>query len=316
MRKSFIAFLVLAALLPVGIAYGSIAATPGAMFQPTGTTIFKLSDYENVYDVNGNLLSPGAQITAGDTLSGIFLITSSSTPGGANQLTPGNFQLAGLFSARVASVSTNPVDGNGNFAFQLTPDAAFGTKVGVAGAMAAIYVGPANQFNAATGSLATVTNINSPAVAAAYASVTNGATLWQVGGAAPGQQTWGTDYYWAAVGSGSPGVSSFAADLQLLLNNTGIAMFGNLAQQSPSSYPTTSGLGVPALDWTKVLNPIALQGNTRINTDAGTIPFQIASQDPLSEAPIVPEPTGMLVMGGLFGLWGIGLAVYRRMRKA
>src|SRR5207248_2406362 len=158
---------------------------------------------------NGNVIAPGTAIVPGDTFQGMYSITNSQTTGGGNVLYSGNFQLAGIFQLLVQSVTAN-VSSSGNSAFTLVPYAPFAAQHGLpAGAMIAIWDGPANLFNAAA-----------PTWQQAEATATAG-TLWEVGGAAPGS-VWGRDYYWAAVGSPNPGVAAFSTSLQMLANNTGI----------------------------------------------------------------------------------------------
>ncbi len=276
------------------------------LFQPNGITQFKLTDFENVFDSSGNLVT-GA-ITAGDTFQGIYNITTSQTPGGSNVLAPGNFSVTGIFDTVVSAV--NSTGTAGVFSFTLVPDPNFnahvlaiaGTNPGLqAGAMIALYDTPANQFNAA----GTLTQ--------AYTTALSGGILTQVGGnASSGTTGWGTSYYWAAVGSGSPGVASFATSLNLLYNNPATAPATNLLamlnQQAPAGFASPSEMA----SLFAITNPLALQGNTIINTNSG-IPFEIQSQDPLEEESL-PEPTGFVVVGGLFGLWGVVKAVRRRPR--
>jgi hypothetical protein len=271
---------------------GTIVDNPGSsMFQKGSITQLKLSDFENVLDPRGNIIAPGSPIEPGDTFQGMFLITTSQTPGGSNQLSPGDFQLAGVFQTLIEAVTPN-VNSNGDSAFKLVPYPPFATQFRLpAGAMCAIWDGPANTFDAAAGSWQ-----------AAEATATQG-TLWQVGGAAPGS-VWGSDYYWASVGSSNPGSSSFTASLQLLYNGTGIptSSFADLTQQAPASYP--GGISL-----VNILNPLAFQGITYLNTYSG-IPFQIASQDPLQEN-VVPEPSSLVLAGALIGV----LAVVGRHRR-
>ena len=311
---SFLAALVAGTAL-AGVAHASITVNAPFinMFEPGDTvTQFKITDFENALRPDGSLVT--GPIVAGDTLQGIYNITSSQTTGGANVLNPGNFQVSGIFDTLVLSTTTN-VDSAGDTAFTLGVDPNFNAHLGLtgsnalpAGAMIALYQGPANAFNASQGS------ISAAHIAAAYATVLNGATLAQVAGAKAGG-VWGTDYYWAAVGSPNPGVSSFATSLNLLYSNPAIApaaglLAGTLTQQAPTSYGPASVMNALAL----IQNQIALQGNTIIQTDPN-IPFEIQSQDPLREE-LLPEPTGIAVVGGLFGLWALGTSVYRRRARA
>ena len=65
-----------------------------------------------------------------------------------------------------------------------------------------------------------------------------------------------------------------------------------------------------------IANDFIIQGtvNPASQQLAGT-PYTDYSTDPAQVDFIAPEPTGFVVVGGLFGLWAIGSATYRRMRK-
>ncbi len=315
---SFLAALVVGAAL-AGTAEASISVNGPFinLFQPGGgVTVFKITDYENAFDPQGNLVT-GA-IVAGDTFQGIFTVTNSQTPGAGNQLVPNNFQIAGIFDTLVLSTTGGVGPGGTQTAFTLGVDPNFNAHLGLtgsntlpAGAMTALYQGPANQFSASQGS------ISAAHIAAAYATVLNGSTLAQVAGNANGanQTGNGTTWYWAAVGSPNPGVAAFATSLNLLYSNPAIArpvggLMANLTQQAPSFYDTQAVIDALSA----IQNRIALQGNTAIQTDPN-IPFEIVSQDPLREQP-TPEPTGILVVGGLFGLWGLAKVASRRRQRA
>lgn len=287
------------------------------LFQPNDVTTFKLTDYENVFDSAGNLVT--GTIVQGDTFQGIYIVTNSQNSGAGNQLGPLNFQVAGIFDTLVLSTTSGVGPGGTNTAFTLGVDPNFNAHFGLtgtnalpAGAMTALYQGPANQFNASTGS------ISAANIAAAVGSVLNGATLAQVAGNANGANQTGNNstWYWAAVGPAGPGVASFAASLNLLYSNPLIApalggLASNLTQQAPANYDTQTIIDALSA----IQNKVALQGNTSLQT-LGNIPFEIGSQDPLREQNLAPEPTGILVVGGLFGLWGFAKVVARRRKSA
>ncbi len=314
---SFLAALVVGAAL-AGTAQASITVNAPFinLFQPSGVTVFKITDYENVFDANHNLVTGAIQ--NGDTFEGIFTVTNSQTPGAGNQLVPNNFQIAGIFDTLILSSTGGVGPGGTQTAFTLGVDPNMSAHFGLtgsntlpAGAMTALYQGPANQFNASQGS------ISAANIAAAYATVLNGSTLAQVAGNANGanQTGNGTTWYWAAVGSPNPGVAAFATSLNLLYSNPAIGptlggLASNLTQQAPSFYDTQAVIDALSA----IQNKIALQGNTAIQTDP-SIPFEIVSQDPLREQNLTPEPTGILVVGGLFGLWGLGKVVSRRRQR-
>ncbi len=262
------------------------------MFQTGSVTQLKVTDFENVFDSSGSLVSAGTPIVPGDTFQGMYLITNSQTPAGANVLYSGNFQLAGVFQLLVQSTTAN-VDSSGDSAFTFVPYAPFAAQFGLpAGAMVALWDGPANAFNA-----------SAPTWQQAETTATAG-TLWEVAGAAPGS-VWGSNYYWAAVGSANPGVASFATSLQLLYNNTGVpnGFFSDLQQQAPLGYGPASELN----SLFAIANPVVMQGSTSLNTDS-IIPFQINSQDPLQENIVVPEPSTAAPVGhgfpGVYTAWG------------
>ena len=104
---------------------GTIVDNPGSNMFQTGTiSQFKLTDFENVLDSSGNVIAPGTAIVPGDTFQGMYLVTNSQTTGGANILSPGDFQFAGVFQLLVQS-STSNVNSSGDTAFTLVPYAPF-----------------------------------------------------------------------------------------------------------------------------------------------------------------------------------------------
>jgi hypothetical protein len=276
------------------------------------TSELKLTNYESAFtnawssdpstwtavDVAG-----GASIAEGDYLRGIFTITSSNSVPSSTQRNPDThiFELTGVFSAQISRLYDL---GGGRALFELTPDSGF-EKAFVPGAMTAFFEDTSPDFTE-VGSLSD-----------SYNSAADGSLFAVLG--APSGGTWGTDYYWAAVGTATAdtggdnlGVSLFAASLALLENHTGYpsSAFVVLPQTPPSNTSTTvffddqTTLG-------SILNEFALQGNTKANTVSGS-PWEIKSQDPL-DAIVVPVPAASWLGGVmLLGMLGFGIRKSRR----
>jgi hypothetical protein len=178
---------------------------------------------------------------------------------------------------------------------------------GTTNAMITTFYNNSNNMNAGinTHGLANLT-------AAQSINLATSGTLWATFGA---KSTWGTNYYWAANQS-APGVATFAASLGFINNATGINsnLFLPITQSPPQ------GLGADGPLFT-IPNVFVIQGTTSSpsQTDPSSNLYQTAytvySTDP-ARVNFIPEPSGALVMGGLFGIWAIGLAAYRRIRKA
>src|SRR5262249_46175474 len=153
----------------------------------------------------------------GDELRGIFTITNSQTTSASQTRSPSGFELTGIFDVNVNRVAST---GGADALFEFTPRASFETTYGT-GAMVALFNDTSPDFTA------------SGTVSATEASATDGSLYMVLGGTG----TWGTNYYWGAVGSANPGVAAFAASLHVLTNNTGIptSEFQNLAQAPPSN---------------------------------------------------------------------------------
>jgi hypothetical protein len=237
--------------------------------------------------------NPTGEIVVGDYLRGIFTITSSSDEGAGNQRTPDGFELTGVFSALVSRVVG--ISG-GKALFELTPDSGFEADFG-SGAMTAFFYDTAPDFSA-FGSLAST-----------VANASDGSLYMTLG--ADGTKTWGSDYYWAAVGSATPGIATFSASVALLTNNTGISstLFEDLTQQPPVHSEGSFSVTDAVLN--AILNDFGLQGNTEINTN-GSIPWQLKSEDPLS-VHVTPLPAASsLGAAMLLGLLGLGVRRSRR----
>jgi len=279
------AFGVLSFIGTVASAGTIIVSNPTDFFFQGEPTQFKMTNYENVYDSSGNTVNIATTpVVAGDVLHGIFNITSVQDQSG-NVKYPSGFQLTGIFDALISSVS--------GLNSTLVPDPSFSVPGGSPGTMVAVY-NNTGSFTA-TGTIAST-----------EASATAG-TLWMTLGAPTGNSVWGTNYYWADVGSSTPGLSSFAASLGLLNNNTGVptAQFALMNQFPPADF------GMPALG--SILNASGLQGITSPISIPG-IPYVIQSQDPLTMS-VVPEPSSLGLLGAFFGVLAAGLAAYRRKVK-
>jgi hypothetical protein len=300
------------------------ATTPNQLLG--GLTTYKLNDYENLYDSNGNVVT-GRLAQAGDSLQGVFVITSVQNALGTASYgpaanVPGSVELTGVFDELVSSVTTV----GSNVYTNLVPDNT--TAVG-SGSQAKFMSGAAFQASYGTGSMIAVFANNTLAMPvgsngnglAGIGSTVNAnllatsGTKWATFGAAgangaPG--VFGGNYYWQGLQSTQTGfgVASFAASVGFIQNLTGIpsADFQPITQSPPVGSPNPGFALIP--------NIFIIQGTTN-PTDAnlaGT-PYTVFSTDP-AKIDFIPEPTGIVVMGGLFGLWALGLAAFRRFRKA
>ncbi len=318
MKKSILACFVLQALVASGL-HAAIATDANELLG--GLTTYSLHDYENIYDPNGDLVT-NRLAQAGDTIQGVFVINSVSNQYGTANYAPNAggsaVELTGVFDEYISSTTVS----GSNVYYNLTPD--FTTAVG-SGSQAKFMSGATFQTTFGTGSMIAVYQNNTNAMpvgangngliglstAQALALATTGAgTKWATFGAmgVTGGTAWGSDYYWQGLES-TPGVASFAASLGFIQNDTGLptSEFLPLTQLPPTGSPT-AGLG-------SIADYFIMQGTTNpVNLNVDGTAYTIFSTDPV-QIDFVPEPTGVLVMGGLFGLWGLGLAAYRRLRK-
>ncbi len=310
MKKWILVCFVIQAMLTVK-AQAAVTLTADGLLG--GLTKYDLNDYENLYDSNGNLVTSRVA-QAGDTLQGVFVINSVSNQYGTANYSPqnGSVELTGVFDELVQSI-----DSNGNVV--LVPDT---TTVTSGGSMGKAMSGAQFQATYGAGSMIAVFQNSTNAMnigvqgyglqglttAQAMALATTGSE-WASFGA---KGTWGASngYYWAGLQT-SPQVASFSASLGFIQNDTGIpsSMFMPL-DQAPPVGTTDAALGL-------IANDFIIQGtvNPASQQLAGT-PYTDYSTDPAQVDFIAPEPTGFVVVGGLFGLWAIGSATYRRMRKA
>lgn len=282
-----------------GQAQAASISHPNGYFDVGGEAKLKLVNFESAFsdawsDSPGSW-TPTGSIGVGTYLRGIFQITTSSdlnSSAASLRVSDGSFELTGEFSARVSRVESL---GGGDAIFELIPDSAFETEYGD-GAMVAFYHDGTVDFS------------GGGTLASSVASAVGGA-LYMVLGAPPaaggGDGVWGTDYFWGANGSTTPGVAAFAASIALLTNNTGIAShaFVDVTQDPPNSGAATftneAGLS-------SILNEFALQGNTVPLTSG---PWQLRSEDPL-RAHVVPLP--MAAWPGLALLGLLGFVRFRR----
>ena len=269
-------------------------------------------------------------IQPGDIFQGIYEITLTQAQNGGGVQTASGFELDGVFSSVVASI-TGPT--GSAYQFQLSPNLAFDTANGLkAGAMISMYDDPVGSFS-------TAINTHGYTMAQSLAAVTSSQLYMSFGalgstysytstlGTNQADPKWGDNsgytgsvpngnYYWAANGPVVPGVANFAASLALLDNNSGIN--SNLFTAQTQSY---FGQGSPQPGFNTLLanmvNQFSLKGSTgNVNSGAQpNNPWQLSNTDPLV-GDLVPEPSSVLVMGGLFGAWIVGLVAYRRKRMA
>jgi hypothetical protein len=316
MKKWFLACLVLQGLM-VGSAH-AVLQSPNSLIG--GLTVYDLRDYENLYDSNGAIVT-NRVAQAGDTLQGVFVITAVSNQPGTAFYAPqvaGNVELTGIFDEKVLGV-----DPAGNF--QFVPDNTSGTTAAKpmsgtqfqstygSGAMIAVFYNNINAMPIQTNN----NGLNGLTAAQALSlATTNGGqgTLWATFGA---KGTWGAPggYFWAA-NQQTAGVATFAASLGFINNATGIPtnLFAPITQAPPAGFGGTDGalFTIP--------NVFNIQGTTNpsipgSSNDLSLTPYTVFSTDP-ARINFIPEPTSALAMGGLFGLWALGLAAYRRIRKA
>jgi hypothetical protein len=308
MSKSVFTCLVLLVLV-TGKVQASIATNANQL--PDGLTTYVIRGYENAYDSSGNLVTTQS-LTAGDTLEGVYVITLATNQFGTANYFPqaaGAVEITGLFDTLVGSP-----DAAGNFT--LTADttstvgqraftgAQFQTSYG-SNAMIALYQ---NNNNALTiGS--TGNGLAGLTLSQAFALASSGSYY-----ASFGQKgTWGASngYYWAANVSGS-GTTSFAASLGIIQNDTSFSSNSYL----PITQSLPGGLN-PDSVLASIANSFALQG-TVSSSDANltNTPFEFLSTGSGElDLGSAPEPSGILVVGGLFGLWGLGQTAFRRLRK-
>jgi hypothetical protein len=320
MKKLVLASIVLQALL----ASSAHAALQDPNTLLSGYSTLKFYDYENIYDPTGTIVpvsgAGAATAQVGDSIEGVFVVTSMANQGGASYVpqVAGNVEFTGVFDEYVAGI----VGTGSNAYYILTPDttsvvgqkaisgAQFQSTYG-SGSMVGIYYN--NNQNIPIGTVGngfTAAPYNS--VSGAWALATSGTKYISFG--APGlSASWGSNYYWAA-NQTAPGTATFGASLQIVQNLTGIpnSLFGPVFEPPPQNAPLGLTL-LPGQFSDGGTTYIAANGGLGLNT-VGT-PFNIFSSDPAA-VDVTPEPTGILVVGGLFGLWGLGLAFRRRMRQA
>jgi len=295
------------ALLTVSTSSQALIIThPDQFFVPGQPTEMKLGNFESAFDTGTNnndddITDPdtwveSTTIATGSALRGIFRITSSEPVGGGTLRSPDGFELTGIFSGIVEIVAFSGTDA----LFELTPDPVFEAEYGT-GAMAALFHDTDEDY----------TGVGTFAESVATAV---GGDLYIVLGATG---DWGDEdadgdgYYWASNGSTVPSVSSFAASLALLENNTGFADWNFLGLTQPPPISGDLGSFTNEAELVNIVNPFALQGNTDPVT-AGGISWDIDSEDPL-RAHTIPEPASLAVWS-LLSL--IGLAVVRRRRRS
>jgi hypothetical protein len=288
---------------------GTIATTPNELL--SGLTSYKLFDYENLYDSGGNVVT-NRTAQLGDTVQGVFVITSVQNESGAYYGPPidfaGSVELTGVFDLAVLSVSpsgyvnlgvdTTSATGGGSQA-KFMSGAAFQSSFGN-GSMLAVF---ANNTLAmpVTAQGNGLRGIGSTAAAGALAM---SGTKWATFGASG---DYGAGYYWQA-NQTTPGVATFASTLGFIQNNTGIptSYFLPLTQAPPTGSPNPS--------FGSISNRFIVQGTTNPTDQnlAGT-PYTIFSTDPekLNYSPPVPEPSSIALTATAFAF----LAMLRRYRR-
>lgn len=298
--KRFLCLFLAVGLLQSSAVAGNVGSAYELLTSSTGIEL-KLRNFESIHIDNGTF----GKIEVGDTLRGIFEITSSSElfPGPGINRFPTGFELTGIFETKVLAVS--PPDGFGNSLFEFGPEASFpGSIPGLvpAGTMIAFYEDFTPDFSGVG---------SAGSIAAAEALATDG-TLFAAFGAMPGA-VWGTDYYWNANGSATPGsvvagtVATFAASLQQLYGAQGITYVDEYTQDAAIGTPPALAAVLGA-----IVNELALQGNVTSNRSAFLAghPYPLKSQDP-ARLRAVPEPVSLMV----WGLLTVGCVLPRRSRR-
>jgi hypothetical protein len=287
----------------------TIATAPNQLLG--GLTSYGLRDYENVYDSNGNTVTTRSPST-GDSIQGVFVINQvSNSLGTAHYVadSPGAVELTGVFDSYVSGA-----DASGNLMLIADTTSVVGQKAisghsfqstyGT-GAMLAVYY---NNINAMPVGLIGngVDSLSTAAQAFSLASTNSGnGTLYATFGQGP-SQSWGASngYYWGARQAGT-GVSTFAASLAMITNDTGIPN----SQFAPITQPPPAGFSDPGLF--TISNVFVIQGTTSLQT---TGPYSIFSTDParISFVAPIPEPSSL----ALLGVFLAGFAAIGRYRIA
>ena len=231
----------------------------------------------------------------GDTLRGVIQIASAQDYYGNSHNLSG-FELTGIFEVEVIKRTTG--GGTGQAAYRFGPNAAFGTEVGYAGAMIALYedIGPTTGL--------TFTNKGT-----AESTATDG-TLYMVAGAGT---TWGTDYHWNSKGDfamATGGVSVFSASLDLIYTSSGLSFHPVIMQAPVAGFEALDG----ATGLGSILNEIAFMGSTALNpTYPVSHPYPVSSQDPTTLW-ATPEPVALVNLIGL-GMMAVILFCGRNVMK-
>lgn len=266
-------------------------------------------------DLNGNKL-----LDVGDTLRGILTINNvTDQPPGSGTTTnvaATGTEITAIFEAQIATKTlvsaTGGPGGTPLYNFTFTPNAAFGTSVGVVGAMAAFYFDTSPDFQI---SGATCTSAAPGGSCESHA--TDGALKLVLGESAD------TDFLWQALGatdntallqnvSTTTSVGTFNANLFVLLNNTGFG-FNQIPSEIPG-YVTPVGADG--------LIDVAVDGTVRGKCAAFSAPGVCSTAATVYQAEdksdfhfrAVPEPTTIAIIG--MGLLGMGAFSRRRKKSA
>ena len=227
-----------------GVAVGALMAVGAAQAANVSSTLFaglnQLSDNsaESLIDMGGSVVG---RVDVGDRLRGIFgigTVEDLSGGGGTRSLLAGsgNNQLAGIFDITLFSKTDLGVAaGLGRFQYVFVPTVAFGTGLGVAGAMVAFYENVAHTYErlnpacTVTGSGNNCENL---------VTVGSGAPLWVAGNAGNPNAFWVASAFTDDIGligaAGSATVGGFFNMGLDLLQNTSTRQFNSVACGLPA----------------------------------------------------------------------------------
>lgn len=290
----------------------------GALSALSTTQVNELEDDDWEIKVAG----AGTQVLAGDLLLAILQVgnvnylngpfdgslNGSVTSANGPTFTPSTDAFTGVSLIKVATVAVS--GGQAGYTFTAPTPAEWATYTGLAavdvGTMLVLFDDPPSAPDPhvdPTGS-----------VASGVGTAANGTRLWELGftGAAGAPVS---PEFWSAISGVAFGSGDDPTDITKITDLTFFAALNVLDTNGAPEIVKHNALGDPDLAGTnsaKFTGPVALQ--LQGNIDTGTVgAFQIKTDTNLYLGPIVPEPTSLLVFGGLAGVGALFGA--RRRRK-